>query len=475
MGFDVYLTDEVLPAFDGFDAIFLSYGSTTAPEFASYWMKLYHTLEALEEYAYWYGYDAKIYFESQNFLTHYNPFIVDLGSNLVLFGLAEAGYIEDESPVLDNIYGTPETIMEDMSFSSSQNNTYEMNYLVPAPLEWGIIAESMFELEDFGTVMVGGINPLENSVITSSVSLAQLDDTECPSTKRNLMRFIDYLFDLYAPINVVLGEEVVTCKETPVELGADDISCGEYYPISNAIQGGSGFFDIEWTPQYGLDDPYSANPTVLEPVVDRMYQMIVTDVMTDEQVIHDVQLTVNSGAKVKVPLIKMLSLGSSINLNDQIISIEGGTEPYLDYIWTKNNEIIEDPENEIPSMGISRYYLQVVDSDGCVSKTARMIVFVSMYKQFTENDVTVGDNGTIVATAYPNPANDNINLLTVFEYATNATVSIVDINGNKVWSANKNSVTEINEIIDIKNLAAGTYFIKIDSAEDSIMKKFIKQ
>lgn len=194
-----------------------------------------------------------------------------------------------------------------------------------------------------------------------------------------------------------------------------------------------------------------------------------------DEITHDIQMIVNNGAKVRLPFFKMQSFGTPMNLNDQIISITGGTEPYLEYTWTKNNEIVEDPENEFPALGISRYYLRVTDSEGCVSKTARMIVFVSFYKQFAENDVTVGDNGTIVATAYPNPASSEINLLTVFESKTNAEIKIVDIEGNTLYSDTKNSIEEINETINIGNLTAGTYFIKIESEFDSVVRKFVKQ
>ncbi len=475
LGFDVYLTDRVLPTFEGFEAIFLSFGSTTAPGFGSYWMKLYQTLEILEEYAYQYGEEAMIYFESQNFLTHYNPFIIDLTTTYPLFGIADAGYNEEESAILDNIFGSDDTPFEDLNFSSSQNNTYEMNYLTPAPEEWGVWADAALELEDFGTVAVGAINPLGNMIFTSSVAVSQFDDADCPNTKRNFMRLLDNAFELYAPLDIVIDNEVIACQNTPVELGLDDSDCGEYYPFVNIATGGSGYFDVEWTPHYGLDDPYSSNPVMLEPNVNRLYQVTVTDLLLGEEVTHDVQVNVNKGAKVRVPLIKMHSFGNPLNLNDQIISITGGVEPYLEYIWTKDNEIIEDPENEIPSMGISRYYLQVIDSEGCVSKTARMIVFVSFYKQFAENDVTVGENGTIVATAYPNPANSDINLLTVFESKTNAEVKIVDIEGNTLYTESKNSVEEINQTLNIEHLSAGTYFIKIESEFDSVVRKFVKQ
>lgn len=72
---------------------------------------------------------------------------------------------------------------------------------------------------------------------------------------------------------------------------------------------------------------------------------------------------------------------------------------------------------------------------------------------------------------YPNPTSGRF-VVTFSKPLTNATVSILDVNGKAVarFNANGNTVE-----FDLSSNAAGIYFIRIDDDGYTILKKVIKQ
>jgi subtilisin family serine protease len=470
-GHNVIITDKLLPDISNFDAIYASVGNVYMPGLSEWGEKTLMMLMQINDYLQTRGPEAKLFMESNNFFSHVNFAQFGIDFNPIIFGLTDINYYENSIIDVENVRGPEGSLLVDVLFEESeQQYNMELDYLVPHPQ----MAYPFLEIEDFGTVMTFATNPFGNTIFYSSVTLGQLVDESCPSTRENILRVIINFFGIMAPMNIAL-EDVETCKNNPISIGADDTECGRLRPISNAVTGGSGAFVYEWTPTYGLDDANSMNPVLLNPVIDRTYTVTATDIFTGETATKNIKVDVKEGAKVKVPLLVFHTINSPINLNDKIISIEGGTEPYVDYIWTKNNERINDPENEIPTEVISRYYLQVVDSDGCPSKTVRMIVYSGMFKEFNEDDFEISAGGSLLLTSYPNPASDKINVLSVFENTTNAEVSIIDMSGKEVLSFTKNSVSEIDEELDISNLSGGSYIIVVETDNDRISKKFVKQ
>lgn len=77
-----------------------------------------------------------------------------------------------------------------------------------------------------------------------------------------------------------------------------------------------------------------------------------------------------------------------------------------------------------------------------------------------ENDVAIS--------VYPNPTNDFITIA----FPVKGMIEISDSKGQVIKKYNCNS-KEIK--IDIKNLSSGTYFIKIKTDNDILIKKFIKE
>jgi len=106
------------------------------------------------------------------------------------------------------------------------------------------------------------------------------------------------------------------------------------------------------------------------------------------------------------------------------------------------------------------YYLTVIENFGCsANETIFVDAIISSVNQFAKE-----------LSIYPNPTEGNINVIIDGETIEN--ITIVNILGEVVYKVNPQSN---KTTIDVRNFANGTYFIKVDITDDSIVRKFIKQ
>ena len=114
-----------------------------------------------------------------------------------------------------------------------------------------------------------------------------------------------------------------------------------------------------------------------------------------------------------------------------------------------------------PEKGINYYRLRVVDIDNAVK--------YSLVRN-------VKNIGTISLTIYPNPAKDKLLIDIDAERAGRGEIIVTDLNGRRVYSNSINLQQAGNTIpIDITPFAAGTYFIRIQTTNNSFVRKFNKQ
>jgi hypothetical protein len=73
---------------------------------------------------------------------------------------------------------------------------------------------------------------------------------------------------------------------------------------------------------------------------------------------------------------------------------------------------------------------------------------------------------------YPNPANDVITISTCS--ASSTTITVFDLAGNEVINQSAKSSNGSHQI-EVKNLANGVYFIKVNADNKSSISKFVKQ
>ncbi len=138
------------------------------------------------------------------------------------------------------------------------------------------------------------------------------------------------------------------------------------------------------------------------------------------------------------------------------VILTGGQEPY-DIIW--DHDPMESSLN-LTDLYPGNYYLTVIENFGCsANETIFVDAIISSVNQFAKE-----------LSIYPNPTEGNINVIIDGETIEN--ITIVNILGEVVYKVNPQSN---KTTIDVRNFANGTYFIKVDIADDSIVRKFIKQ
>ncbi len=76
----------------------------------------------------------------------------------------------------------------------------------------------------------------------------------------------------------------------------------------------------------------------------------------------------------------------------------------------------------------------------------------------------------VAGQVYPNPATDYVNVKFDIEQYHNAHVQLVNSNGQVVYTS---ALTTANSRIDLQNIAAGVYFVKITSDEGNMVKKLV--
>jgi hypothetical protein len=270
-----------------------------------------------------------------------------------------------------------------------------------------------------------------------------------------------------APFVLNLSNKV-TCKNAPVELGTLDAG-------QNIITatGGSGSFDYTWYPSYGLINSTTGNPTFANPQLSTTFTLTVKDRVYNTIQTGTVYVEVTNTIYVNMPVYKVIRRGSSVNLDAQIVSISGGTPPYTK-VWKDNSGNILNNTTVTPTLGSHNYFLTVVDTKGCVL-TKKLMVIVSSYREnIDEDNIVTNESGSMMIIAYPNPTIDNLYYSIIANDETNVAIELFDING-KVMLRNNVQANSQEQMLNISNLPAGTYFIKAVNDGESLIYKFIKK
>jgi len=191
-GLQVFYTSYFPSSFNGFDAVFLSYGNNG--ELLRYGTPF--TLEMIQTMAEYLYQGGEIYIECGSFFGLQSYFeYPDMDEIMQLFGVAEAELVFSTN-YINMLTGLPGSICEGLEFSgSTQGDCWYIDKMTPN--ENGVAA---FEEEDYGTVAIQGEGEYGQKTFCFAYALAKLIDGSPPNTKDTLLARIVDFFDLYDPI-----------------------------------------------------------------------------------------------------------------------------------------------------------------------------------------------------------------------------------------------------------------------------------
>lgn len=136
-------------------------------------------------------------------------------------------------------------------------------------------------------------------------------------------------------------------------------------------------------------------------------------------------------------------------------SVSGGAEPYV-VVW--DHDAMET-SLELTGLLPGTYYLTVTEDNGCSDSETIIVNWVNYIKEIS-NELSI----------YPNPTDGQLNV--VLDDANIDNLTIINILGEVVYRVNP----QTNKIrIDVSSFAVGTYFIRLDFEDQSVVRKFVKQ
>ena len=74
---------------------------------------------------------------------------------------------------------------------------------------------------------------------------------------------------------------------------------------------------------------------------------------------------------------------------------------------------------------------------------------------------------------FPNPSNGVFTAALNLESASDVTITVMDITGNKIYESTETSVKDINKQIDLNSAAAGLYFVNVKTATGSVNQRIV--
>ncbi|MCA6361932.1 MAG: choice-of-anchor J domain-containing protein [Bacteroidetes bacterium] len=136
------------------------------------------------------------------------------------------------------------------------------------------------------------------------------------------------------------------------------------------------------------------------------------------------------------------------NDGEATASVSGGAAPFT-YLWSNG-----DTGMVADSLLPGTYTVTITDANGC-SDTASVLV------NFTTGITEAAVNGIQV---YPNPSNGEFALVYNFAGATDATITITNVLGETVFSAQEQGMLKGSYPVSLKGYAAGAYLVRVVTA-----------
>jgi hypothetical protein len=147
---------------------------------------------------------------------------------------------------------------------------------------------------------------------------------------------------------------------------------------------------------------------------------------------------------------------------DGSITIEalGGTIPYA-YSWNTNPV---QSTNTAENLAAGNYSITITDANGCSNVSSYTVPNLTSVVSISNIDVQL----------FPNPTTGIVNLQLGNTNLVNASVKVVNTNGQTVYANTLRTFANGTTSIDLSNQANGVYFVQIVSDKQVITKRIIK-
>ncbi|MCF8298285.1 MAG: FG-GAP-like repeat-containing protein [Saprospiraceae bacterium] len=162
-----------------------------------------------------------------------------------------------------------------------------------------------------------------------------------------------------------------------------------------------------------------------------------------------------------------INLGNdtAIGINDSIILDAGAG--FLSYIWS-NNGYTQTQMIYGSSLGLGTFtfYVSVLDSNICQNSDTIVITVVTnpgIENQNSKNNISI----------YPNPTNESLYINFMNTNFKSGNIYIYDLQGKLIWNSTTKYLTNSPYKVDISNFPVGMYFLKIQSENYIVNRKFI--
>ncbi|MDD5569947.1 MAG: C25 family cysteine peptidase [Bacteroidales bacterium] len=245
--------------------------------------------------------------------------------------------------------------------------------------------------------------------------------------------------------------EFIVCNTLSLSMGNDTICRGEPTTVTANAICGTNYYSYSWS------NTQTTSAITVSPDSTTIYSVTVIDAASN-QITGTIVVTVNP-----VPQITDFDMRKSLCLtcNDGIaeVNVNGGTPPYT-YLWSTSPR-----QTNVAAVNLhcGNYSVTVTDVNGCARK-GETAVGCDRYNSDTSEVII-----------YPNPNNGEFTIDFLFKNVETVNIKIYNLAGEIILS-DKIIVNKVQtNLIDMKSIADGIYFMEIKSDTKKFLKKIAVQ
>ena len=241
-----------------------------------------------------------------------------------------------------------------------------------------------------------------------------------------------------------------------LSISSMDVSCfGENDgSISAEVMGGSPGYNYNWS--NGSMDNAISNLSA------GVYTVTVTD---NNSLTSTSTVTIEEPAVIELMIDNILNESDTGNNDGEIsISVNGGIPPYS-FLWTDGNGNIVSTDEDPTGLNGGNHFLQITDQNNCILNSTEINVgiLISNENLFLEDNIHL----------FPNPTSDYFYLDFNLPSSLDFKIELLDTFGKVLLQKNVFNIKQRKLRVDISNFPNGLYWIKVNTKDQTWIKKLM--